>query len=108
MATIFVRLDPRRLQNPDLDIRYLLPDLIAEKSRGGVEDDGYDYVGDVPYLLLFLKTADNEQGVLFVLDVLEHETFCGNDLLPAAVVAVDRDGKKQVVYPNNFQGSFPV
>ena len=52
MPTIYVRLDPRKLDNPDTDLRYALPDLIQEASCGEVKDDGYDYVGDVPYLLL--------------------------------------------------------
>src|SRR5262249_30562971 len=101
MPTIYVRLDPRRLQNPDADIRYLLPDLIVEQSCGVVKDDGYDYVGDAPYLLLFLKADDVDQGKIWVLDVLEHEDVAGNDLLAAAVVAVERNGQKEVVYPRN-------
>jgi hypothetical protein len=32
MPTIYVRLDPRELTNPDLDIRYVLPDFVTEKS----------------------------------------------------------------------------
>jgi hypothetical protein len=107
MSTIYVRLDPRKLQNPDLDIRYALPDLISEKSNGAVTDDGYDYAGDVPYLVIALSTEDIAQGMLWVMDTLEHARILGNDLLPAAVVAIDYDGQKVVKYPNNFQGSFP-
>ena len=108
MPTIFVRLDPRKLQNPDLDVRYVLPNLIAEQSCGVVSDDGYDCVGDVPYLLIFLKTADLDQGLVCVLSTLECENVLGNNLLSAAVVAVERDGRKTVEYPKDFQGSFPV
>jgi hypothetical protein len=108
MPTILVRLDPRRLDNPDLDVRYALPDLIHEKSCGLVMDDGYDYVGDVPYLLLFLKTENVEQGLPWVLSVLEHDESLGNDFLRAAVVAVERDGKKVIEYPKNYQGFFPA
>jgi hypothetical protein len=108
MPTIYVRLDPRKLENPDLDLRYVIPDLIAKQSCGLVTDDGYDYVGDVPFLLLFMKTADAEQGLLWVLTTLENEDVLGNNLLRAAVVAVERDGQKVVEYPKNFHGSFPV
>jgi hypothetical protein len=55
-----------------------------------------------------MKTTDVDQGLLSVLSVLEHEEIVGNDLLTASVVAVDRDGRKEVVYPPNFQGSFPI
>jgi len=108
MPTIYVRLDPRKLANPDTDLRYVLPDLICEESCGEVKDDGFDYVGDAPYLLLFMKTDDIERGLLWVLDVLEHDTTLGNDFLQAAVVAVEREGQKVVEYPKNYQGGFPV
>ena len=32
MASLVVRLDPRRLKNPDADLRYLLPDLLASSG----------------------------------------------------------------------------
>jgi hypothetical protein len=108
MPTIYLRLDPRKLENPDLDLRYVIPDLIAERSCGLVKGDGYDYVGDVPYLLLFLKTTDIEQGLLWVLSTLEHEVVMGNDILRASVVAVERDERKVVEYPKDFQGAFPA
>jgi hypothetical protein len=108
MPTICVRLDPRKLSNPDADLRYVLPDRIREESCGEVTDDGYDYIGDVPFLLLFMKADDIDQGLLWVLSVLEHDTTFGNDFLQGAVVAVERDGQKVVVYPKNYQGNFPV
>jgi hypothetical protein len=46
MTKLVVRLDPRRLDNPDADIRYLIPDMLAERSAGVISDDGYDYVGE--------------------------------------------------------------
>jgi hypothetical protein len=94
MPTIKVRLDPRKLDNPDADLRYALPDLIQEESFGEVKDDGYDYVGD--------------RGLLWVLSVLEHDTTFGNTFLLAAVVAVERDGQKIVGYPKNYNGGFPI
>jgi hypothetical protein len=108
MPIIYVRLDPRKLDNADADLRYALPDLIRAGSCGEVKDDGYDYVGDVPFLLLFMKADDLERGLLWVLSVLEHDTTLGNDLLQASVVAVERDGKKVVEYPKNYKGAFPV
>ena len=109
MPTIYVRLDPRKLDNPDADLRYSLPDLICEESCGEVKDDGYDYVGDVPFLLLFLKAENIDRGLAWVLSVLEHDRTLQDDfLLRAAAVAVERDGQKTVVYPKDFVGEFPV
>ena len=44
MQTIIIVLNPGKLENPDLDLRYLVPDRIEEVSGGAIEDDGYDYV----------------------------------------------------------------
>ena len=40
MPTIVISMDSRKMENPDLDIRYLLPDRIEEWSEGAVSDDG--------------------------------------------------------------------
>lgn len=108
MATIYLRLDPRELDNPDAELRYALPELICEESCGEVIDDGYDYVGNVPFLLLFVKADDTERGLMWILNVLERDTSLGNDFLPAAVVAVERDGHLVVVYTATYTGGFPV
>lgn len=57
MIDIAIRLNPQQLANPDLDIRYLLPDLLAQQSGGQIQDDGYDYVGSIPFLVVFLRAA---------------------------------------------------
>jgi len=42
VPSIVIQLDPKLLVNPDADLRYLLPDLIVERSQGSIADDGYD------------------------------------------------------------------
>jgi hypothetical protein len=106
MHTIVLRLDPGRLENPDLDIRYDLPDLLAERSGGGIANDGYDYAGDRPFLVLFLKAADLDSALACVRDVIENVRVLGNDLRAAAVVAVRGAGGDEVVYPAGFAGPF--
>jgi hypothetical protein len=44
MQTILITLDSEKMDNPDLDIRYLLPDRIDEYTGGAVRDNGYDYL----------------------------------------------------------------
>src|SRR5262245_44089424 len=106
MTTLIVRLDPQLLANPDLDIRYELPDLLAERSGGVIRDDGYDYVGEQPLLVLFLKASELEPALACVLDVIENVRVLDNDLRMAAVVAVEREGVREVVYPPRFRGPF--
>ena len=108
MPTIALRLDPRELINPDLDIRYVLPDLLVERSGGVLSDDGYDYVGECSYLIMFLKTSDVENAVGCVLDAIETCRVLDNDLRGSIVVAVDQGQGYEIIYPAGFQGTFPA
>ena len=92
MPTVAIQLDPSRLTNPDLDIRYVLPDQLEEDSASAVSDDGYDYGRTSDRLTLFLGTLENE--------------ILGNHLLNEGVVvaiaAADRCTTEQeytVVFP---------
>ena len=38
-----IRLDPERLANPDLELRYALPNKLEKVTQGRVRDDAYDY-----------------------------------------------------------------
>ncbi len=91
MATLAIRLDPRLLDNPDADIRYRLPDLLAERSAGVISDDGYDYVGPQPLMVVFLKASQLKPVLVCVHDVIENVPVAGCLLRPGAVVAVERE-----------------
>jgi hypothetical protein len=106
MPTIVVRLNPELLDNPDADIRYRLPDLLSERSGGTISDDGYDYVGDEPFLVLFLKTSKPKPVLACVIDVVENVRVLDNDLRQATVIAVKRKGGYDVVYPPDFAETF--
>ena len=106
MASVIVRLDPRLLDNPDADIRYLLPDLLAERSAGVISDDRYEYVGEGPLLVVYLKVSDLELALACILDVIENVRVLENDLRPAAVVAIERESGPDVVYPPHFTSPF--
>ena len=44
MQTIIVLLNPGKLNNPDLDLCYCVPDRIEEVSHGEIQDNGYDFI----------------------------------------------------------------
>jgi hypothetical protein len=109
MATVILQIDPARLANPDLDLRYVLPDLLVERSSGRLADDGFDYAaedGAAPCLLLFLRAADVAGAVPVIVEVLTSERVLDNDL-SGVPVAVDDGGEFRVVHPPDFRGTFP-
>lgn len=92
MPTVTIRLDPAALQNPDADIRYVLPDLIAERSGGTVRADGYDY-DDADVMTIFLDVDSRADATALVCAVLKTETVLGNDLESVARVGVQATAK---------------
>ena len=77
------------MDNPDLDIRYTLPDRIEEWSQGAVQDNGYDYVDEEGHILaVWLKTEDAEGWWPKILELLKTEKFEDNDLSRSAQVLV--------------------
>lgn len=90
METVLIQLDAGKLKNPDLDIRYALPERIEEYTGGAVSDNGYDFInGHV--LGIWLSAADAEQAAEAVIRLLQTETFLDNDLSAAAEVWISEE-----------------
>jgi len=108
MNTIVIKLEPARLTNPDLDLRYRLPSLLAERSEGVIKDDGYDYVGPSQAMALFLEASDLKRAIACIMDVIANHHVLENDLRFAATVAVQHGDRFDVIYPADCQEEFVV
>lgn len=90
MHTITLRLNPAKLANPDLDIRYVLPNLLVEKSESLIQDDGYDYEEDgTDVMLLYLQTMNLEKALICIYDVIANIRVLGNNLNDAVEIIID-------------------
>ena len=90
MHTITLKLNPAKLANPDLDIRYVLPNLLAEKSELLIQEDGYDYEEDgTDALLLYLQTMNLEKALICIYDVMANVKVLGNNLNDAIEIIID-------------------
>lgn len=126
MQTIIVKLCPGKLQNPDLDIRYRLPDAVEGYTEGRITDNGYDYLDQKPAndiapangvapangiaLGIWLACENAAEGVNDLLTVMRRETICGNDLSQSAEIYIsekDTDDIEncQKVYPFDSEDS---
>ncbi len=105
MQTIVISMDSRKMENPDLDIRYTLPDRIEEWSEGAVRDNGYDYTGEDGFgLAVWLETEDAEAWWPKLVELLKTEKFCENDLSKSAFVLISEEETSEIeacrqVYP---------
>lgn len=105
MQTIIITLDPGKMDNPDLDIRNLLPDRIDEYTEGVVKDNGFDYL-DNDIMGLWMETEDAAGNVEKVIQLIESEEILENDLTKAANVYISEEDCAELeqckkVYPAN-------
>ncbi len=95
METIIIVLDPNKLKNADLDLRYLVPDRIEEWSHGRICDNGYDYIetddgrpAGSSSMGIWLETKSAAEDWRQVLKLLQTETFLENDLSQSADIYI--------------------
>lgn len=79
MQTIIIKLDPAKLENADLDLRYYIPDRIEEISNGAIQDNGYDYL-DKQILGIWLQTEVASTAYPMIVKLFKEEKFMKNDL----------------------------
>ncbi|CAN7775460.1 hypothetical protein LJR084_007857 [Variovorax sp. LjRoot84] len=110
MPAILIRLDPARLANPDLDLRYDIPERLAQASGGLVKSSGFDYEDCTDAMLIYLSTSSVTEAMRFVVAMLDDEVVHGNRLADAAQVGVSELSPKEatrytVVYPSGKAGA---
>lgn len=102
MQTIIIVLDPVKLENPDLDLRYDIPDRIEEVSKGAIQDNGYDYIdveGGNPgasLLGIWLKTESAGENWPLILKLFQDEKFMENDLSKSAEIYVSENDTEDI------------
>ena len=106
MPSILIRLDPGRMENPDTDLRYVVPDRLAETSNGVLKGNGYDYEEGTDAMHLYLSTDDLAAALPFVIDLLENEMIYGNRLADAARVGTSADDI--VESADDFRVAYPA
>lgn len=106
MEIVAIKIEPTLLINPDADLRYKLPDLLAERSKAVIQDNGYDYVGPSNALVLYLRVSNLESAITCINDLIANVRVLDNDLRPAVTVAIKRGDEFEVLYPT--QGTEPA
>ncbi len=113
--SVVLRLDPSLMDNPALEVRGELESMVRTASPGLVfDDDGYGFARNSDAMLLSYATSEPDRLVEGIVNVLARTRVLGNDLGPAAMVAVARRnaavvagqefGDHRVVYPPHDAG----
>ena len=111
MQTIIIVLNRGKLENPDIDLRYCIPDRIEEISHGAIQDNGYDYIDTEagepgPLMGIWLRTESAEENWPVVMKLLRKERFKGNDLSRSAEIFISENDTEDLenctlVYPKS-------
>lgn len=109
MQTIIVKLLPGNLENPDLDIRYHLPDAVKEYTNNRIRDNGYDYLdeddeagGDA--LGIWLACENAAEDVKDVIALMKQQRICDNDLSRSAEIYISEKESDDI---NNCRKIYP-
>lgn len=94
MQTIIIKLNPEKLVNPDLDLRYLIPERIEELSNGAIQDNGYDYL-DNQSLGLWFQTESADKNYPMIVRLLQEEKFMENDLSLSAEIYISENESEE-------------
>ncbi len=103
MQTIIIVLDSEKMMNPDLDIRYSLPERIEEYTNNVIKDNGYDYLSNTK-LGLWLETDDSANNVEKIIQLIKNESFIDNDLSQVVEIFISEEECAEIehcrkVYP---------
>ena len=96
MQTIIVLLNPGKLENPDMDLRYSVPDRIEEVSASQIRGNGYDFIdtdgGEPgPLMGIWLEAENANESWHMVRELLQNENFKGNDLSSSAQIYISEN-----------------
>ena len=90
MQTVIIVLDSVKMENPDLDICYDLPDRIDEFTNHAVYDNGYDYLSETK-IGIWLETDNAAANLEKIIGLLRSEKFSDNDLSASAEIYISED-----------------
>ena len=101
MQTIIIVLDPGKLENPDMDLCYCVPERIEEVSGGAIQDNGYDYLDTEkgqpgPLMGIWLKTESAEENLPIIIKLFQNEKFKENDLSVSAEIYISENDTEEI------------
>lgn len=112
MQTIIVALNPGKLENADMDLRYSVSDRIEEVSGSLIQGNGYDFIDTEdgqpgPLMGIWLATENSSENWHIVSELFQSEKFMGNDLSLSAQIYISENDTDDLencvlVFPKRF------
>lgn len=101
MQTIIVLLNPGKLENPDTDLCYCVPERIEEISNGKIQENGYDYMDTEdgqpgPLIGIWLRTESASDNWTIITRLFQEEKFIDNDLSVSAEIYISENDTEEI------------
>ncbi|MCL2638910.1 MAG: hypothetical protein FWD48_11155 [Oscillospiraceae bacterium] len=105
MGSIVIKLNPEKLTNPDLDLRYVVPDTISELTQGKIINEGFDYLDDeCSTMVILLSSSNPREDVVTVAEIIKNNSFMDNQLNEAAeILFSDKPDDELFANPHDIQ-----
>lgn len=101
MEDIVIQLHPDWLNNPDADLRYLVPEELIKLSSRDLEiiENGYEYDNETNDMFIFLIVSDSEKFLVVAKDYLSKNRILNNNIWDSCIIAREKDGRQfEVLY----------
>ncbi len=103
MKKLVLTLDAAKLKTPDLDLRYVIPDLLTDRSNGNIVGNGYDYEEqenpNSPLIAIFLTVTNLTDALENISQLVLSEAVLGNKLSSATTLYIEENGcRTQVLF----------
>ena len=101
MGQIRFDLNPAKMVNTDLDIRYHLSDALAAIPGSTISDNGYDYTDNQPPMLSVYVLSENIADDLeLAIEYLKQNQLLENNILDAVAIFTSSE-------PDHWVQAFP-
>ena len=89
MAYILIKLNPKKLSNPDANLRHFVPEIIEELTNGEIINSGYDYLCDEnDTMVIYLESKNPKEDILIIRDIFKTNNFLKNDLYNHSIIEI--------------------
>ncbi|MBI2212153.1 MAG: hypothetical protein HYU52_00765 [Acidobacteria bacterium] len=108
--SVVVRLDPSKLENPEIDIRWELVAALSNRLGTEVVEDGFGYARNSDAMFIAFAISSPEPFISELVRVLEDERILDNRLADGATIGIAPYGQfenfstHQIVYPLQSKG----
>ena len=107
-SEIMVQVPMVKLNNPEIELSYILIEIIEEELRNTGNGFSEDYtIGEKSENLnLYFKVIDPYRAMESIEYILSGKEIMGNDIMVVSLIAIKEEGGYKIIFPDYYSGNF--